>query len=174
MRGTRNVCVARVQHGRIIPAHAGNSDPLDLLTSALVGSSPRMRGTHPNHLRRVKPNRIIPAHAGNSRPARTRRLPISDHPRACGELWSYQAVSATNTGSSPRMRGTRGRSARTPVGVRIIPAHAGNSRPPGVNMAFTSDHPRACGELLGFTPAPVNSPGSSPRMRGTRRHAASH
>ena len=71
------------------------------------GSSPRMRGTRPIWLIAVTPDGIIPAHAGNT-PART-QPPANrrDHPRACGEHCAARAAILLNTGSSPRMRGTR-------------------------------------------------------------------
>ena len=71
-------------------------------------------------------------------------------------------------GSSPRMRGTL----TLPLGARdnprIIPAHAGNSRPCRSCHPHTADHPRACGELFPALIAVSTSDGSSPRMRGTR------
>ena len=68
MRGTPIQVARRGQRGRIIPAHAGNSNQS-------AGHPPR-------------PERIIPAHAGNSRSRSLRKTERSDHPRACGELVS--------------------------------------------------------------------------------------
>ena len=71
------------------------------------------------------------------------------------------------SGSSPRMRGTRGIVASYGHTGGIIPAYAGNTRG-AVNTAEVFwDHPRVCGEhLTGSTSATVRA-GSSPRMRGT-------
>ena len=132
-----------------------------------LGSSPRMRGTRALAKSEFGIIRIIPAHAGNS-PA-TSQTPgaCSDHPRACGELacqiriWDRPGGSSRacgelqhgilqpldRVGSSPRMRGTRSRIDSHGLGLRIIPAHAGNSR-----------------SVVSFTAALT---GSSPRMRGT-------
>ena len=152
---------------RIIPAHAGNSrssvtppstdtdhpracGELSTVigwTGPLVGSSPRMRGTlHPPELDELIV-RIIPAHAGNSssRPMASRRP--TDHPRACGELIPRRRLSSVSSGSSPRMRGTHSQPLPRVQRGRIIPAHAGNSRPPALRSIFPTDHPRACGEL---------------------------
>ena len=188
MRGTRSGSDATIASSRIIPAHAGNSDPTErsascstdhpracgelprmrLTLSTLAGSSPRMRGTRIPRLQGLASRRIIPAHAGNSASSRRATGDQPDHPRACGELecdiWVEQAV----TGSSPRMRGTR-RTVRRQVGFdRIIPAHAGNSARSAVSRDRAPDHPRACGELLYNRLLRSNSDGSSPRMRGTR------
>ena len=60
------------------------------------------------------------------------------------------------------------------LGLRIIPAHAGQTRPCPCRRACRPDHPRACGandihDLLGH-----DSPGSSPRMRGKLRRCRRH
>ena len=126
-----------------------------------------MRGTLLFRVRPVAGSRIIPAHAGNSRPGSSSSASTADHPRACGELWSSDALKLADTGSSPRMRGTRDGKRPHGLGRRIIPAHAGNSclAPSGSRRA--SDHPRACGELAGRSQSFAPHPGSSPRMRGT-------
>ena len=111
MRGTLQLTRVNDTYTRIIPAHAGNSEPVidasaqptdhpracgelaqfsaELDTDR--GSSPRMRGTQcpdPIFLAAV---RIIPAHAGNSQTPQRRPSCCSDHPRACGELsrWCF-------------------------------------------------------------------------------------
>ena len=91
--------------GGIIPADAGNTCPpaltiscfwdhprgcgehgyVDILSSAVLGSSPRMRGTlaahHPHHRRAG----IIPADAGNTARKQEKGEAHQDHPRGCGE-----------------------------------------------------------------------------------------
>ena len=71
-------------------------------------------------------------------------------------------------GSSPRMRGTLLDRILPGAGVRIIPAHAGNSLLMFQVTATNTDHPRACGELLFIPSRSHRVDGSSPRMRGTR------
>ena len=69
-------------------------------------------------------------------------------------------------GSSPRMRGKRGRRCQEDSRARLIPAHAGKTpwcRP--IDPSFGA-HPRACGENLVCTDCAVSCAGSSPRMRG--------
>ena len=187
MRGTRTS--ERIMHGGhgIIPAHAGNTvrrcaqrsqrrdhpracgehSCLAFRPAPCPGSSPRMRGT-PFHRRENPRYRgIIPAHAGNTHTASSQFQRIWDHPRACGEhvLWSRPAISAG--GSSPRMRGTPGRSLRWPAIWRIIPAHAGNTNKTVGLTVEPRDHPRACGEHTAIKGGGTTVKGSSPRMRGT-------
>ena len=69
------------------------------------------------------------------------------------------------------MRGTRETGRGVDVKDRIIPAHAGNSGSTSVSPTVTTDHPRACGELVAIAVTGVVFFGSSPRMRGTRRLA---
>ena len=92
-----------------------------------VGSSPRMRGTHVLKLRVDGGDGIIPAHAGNTSISSMCLLNIRDHPRACGEHYTYDSADITGMGSSPRMRGTHAKSRYADIIHRIIPAHAGNT-----------------------------------------------
>ena len=188
MRGTRGFWHRLQALRRIIPAHAGNSPmAVDLVSEVAdhpracgelrlaptvnfmgYGSSPRMRGTlSPERPERCVP-RIIPAHAGNSGAQTCPAYGSPDHPRACGELPTGVVVTLQYYGSSPRMRGTLDTPTNLgPIG-RIIPAHAGNSAHDLKTRLARADHPRACGELLGFLCSQPDALGSSPRMRGTR------
>ena len=110
-----------------------------------------MRGTHPDQ------------------PAPDRAPTV--HPRACGEHTPALPSSVSIFGSSPRMRGTLGRRPDPRPRRRFIPAHAGNTAPPGRPGRGASVHPRACGEHSVSVDSAVNPVGSSPRMRGTRRRS---
>ena len=147
MRGTQEMAKRILDVTRIIPAHAGNSpswprrrgrgtdhpracgelDRLGYQLAEEFGSSPRMRGTPGTQTRSASLCRIIPAHAGNSSFSSQRSLLHSDHPRACGELVASRENWYRLFGSSPRMRGTLPLGRVPADGVRIIPAHAGNS-----------------------------------------------
>ena len=138
------------------------------------GSSPRVRGTRSEEQGPPRPHRIIPACAGNTRCARRCSGARWDHPRACGEHPSRIFVEFTVLGSSPRVRGTRLVVAPAQMDRGIIPACAGNTRPPCRRASRCRDHPRVCGEHLhayGYTPFLT---GSSPRVRGTRRDSKVH
>ena len=126
-----------------------------------------MRGTRVHTSPRFVRGWIIPAHAGNS-PRHPPDCPqLSDHPRACGELKVDGRAAASHYGSSPRMRGTRDLPQGAEVGMRIIPAHAGNSPDCTTTARAVPDHPRACGELQWSNSTEDIRGGSSPRMRGT-------
>ena len=118
-------------------------------------------------------HRFIPACAGNTPAHRRRGHRPAVHPRVCGEhndaadghctmprfipacagnTPSKRRPSAVVGGSSPRVRGTRGRSSSPPA-------------PPTV-------HPRVCGEHLDDVVGDAALHGSSPRVRGTHLAAS--
>ena len=74
---------------------------------------------------------------------------------------------AVDSGSSPRMRGTRGLDETAEILKGIIPAYAGNTRPRQRGLLAVEDHPRVCGEHRPPARTVRRKPGSSPRMRGT-------
>ena len=53
------------------------------------------------------------------------------------------------------------------MGRGIIPAYAGNTWYNHVCCSAMWDHPRVCGEHIGYDSLDPGSMGSSPRMRGT-------
>ena len=73
-------------------------------------------------------------------------------------------------GSSPRMRGTRPSLVHGAEPARIIPADAGNTCSRRFRWHHQWDHPRGCGEHDFMIPTVLIAQGSSPRMRGTRKH----
>ena len=113
-----------------------------------TGSSPRVRGT---------PSM-----------ATAEQRVVTVHPRVCGELQRRAFLFAHCAGSSPRVRGTRDRGHDLRAPRRFIPACAGNSSGASAAAPRSAVHPRVCGELGHGVPAVNASPGSSPRVRGTR------
>ena len=93
-------------------------------------------------------------------------MPIADHPRACGANATMDATRPRRCGSSPRMRGKHGQADDAVARVRIIPAHAGQTRRWENRPDCDSDHPRACGANPMFLRGLLGFGGSSPRMRG--------
>ena len=71
-------------------------------------------------------------------------------------------------GSSPRMRGARGKMSRPNRTMRIIPADAGSTFVDWLKWSFREDHPRGCGEHSAPSCALSLIQGSSPRMRGAQ------
>ena len=137
--------------------------------AAVCGSSPRVRGTPSPLADRVNTVRFIPACAGNSRSTRRPFVLQAVHPRVCGELGLGPADRLYTFGSSPRVRGTRRGGRRAGDGRRFIPACAGNSCMRSRSDGMPPVHPRVCGELVRPSVAATDTPGSSPRVRGTRK-----
>ena len=79
-----------------------------------------------------------------------------------------EVVSGTVPGSSPRLRGTPLGDERRAAPSGIIPALAGNTCATAASTPETRDHPRACGEHKTTDCRCLRTPGSSPRLRGTR------
>ena len=177
---------------RFIPARAGNggggecaSGPSTVhpracgerlrpqaLNFAGGGSSPRVRGTGTRFLRNLKICRFIPARAGNGPNSVDRGQGQPVHPRACGERDQCLDVGVPFFGSSPRVRGTGIGELIELRKNRFIPARAGNGWLSVRRSVSPAVHPRACGERSVVKPRFSSSAcGSSPRVRGTARHA---
>ena len=127
MRGTLFGHAQSTVKGRFIPAHAGNTNGLNVgvckhsvhprtcgehIKSSwslqyLIGSSPHMRGTQSNCGRTPTKERFIPAHAGNTTEYSYVNSHWMVHPRTCGEHSVDSTCIPVRGGSSPHMRGTR-------------------------------------------------------------------
>ena len=70
-------------------------------------------------------------------------------------------------GSSPRVRGTLGRSSVRQDRARFIPACAGNASSSSSPRSSSAVHPRVCGERSSSDAEIGCEVGSSPRVRGT-------
>ena len=133
-----------------------------------------MRGTLSgiSHLR-PQPG-IIPAYAGNTCRITGTPSDVRDHPRVCGEHYTYDSADITGMGSSPRMRGTLAFGHDLLAAPGIIPAYAGNTELAGTAYMAGRDHPRVCGEHLYLLLLALVIVGSSPRMRGTLQSGRVH
>ncbi len=92
----------------------------------LPGSSPRARGTSDDETTMLSGTRFIPAGAGNIRPVPSSLASKPVHPRGRGEHVAHADDADAAAGSSPRARGTFDVGTDHQVGVRFIPAGAGN------------------------------------------------
>ena len=194
MRGKQlRYCQIRA-HGRIIPAHAGQTDPpyrrvergsdhprtcganMSSVSawSRTIGSSPHMRGKPGNKGAGCVGRRIIPAHAGQTQTIRTGYAHHADHPRTCGANGGLAALAAKGGGSSPHMRGKQQGARHLLRVARIIPAHAGQTRSRSGPAPDPKDHPRTCGANALAYRIREGRDGSSPHMRGKRRPALRH
>ena len=186
MRGKHNNFAPMLSYLRITPAHAGKTDwSLHSIISITDhpracgenvhpqcahempgGSPPRMRGKPGGGVGAQVGGRITPAHAGKTTIICNRYVFNADHPRACGENYSFSSLMSTQNGSPPRMRGKRYIYLARWSKSRITPAHAGKTKVTIELNDSNSDHPRACGENSGENSASGLTPGSPPRMRG--------
>ena len=132
------------------------------------GSSPRMRGKRLKETEQATGHRLIPAYAGKTPLSGARTCRTTAHPRVCGENLRALSRLQVNAGSSPRMRGKQRRRPIRLPGRGLIPAYAGKTRCRQSAGRFNPAHPRVCGENQRPCQSPVNSAGSSPRMRGKR------
>ena len=139
-----------------------------------TGSSPRVRGKLIQQAANELKSRIIPARAGQTLFPHPMRLYPTDHPRACGANRLISVAAVCLAGSSPRVRGKRGRSISTTMDIRIIPARAGQTRRWAKRTCNRSDHPRACGANQINADRGIAGAGSSPRVRGKLHEAAAH
>ena len=121
-RQTRERASSR-DHPRVCGEHAAARSS----TSAMSGSSPRVRGTLSLEVRDGPDLGIIPACAGNTSHIHAKRSPRRDHPRVCGEHCTYTDTAGSVKGSSPRVRGTLGDHRVDRAHRGIIPACAGNT-----------------------------------------------
>ncbi len=172
---------------RFIPAHAGNTvvscspyvaravhprprgehKAAERGTTSTSGSSPPTRGTPGAGIRRQSGSRFIPAHAGNTREILYRQDAPAVHPRPRGEHINANDFQITIDGSSPPTRGTPHAHQVHVLGLRFIPAHAGNTQlamPCGFPPAV---HPRPRGEHIKRKRNGNDHDGSSPPTRGT-------
>ena len=89
-----------------------------------------------------------------------------DHPRVCGEKYSFAHFFSPSLGSPPRVRGKALFLRSQFPKPRITPACAGKRFLPPVRLPALRDHPRVCGEKLSCSSICSFRVGSPPRVRG--------
>ena len=186
MRGKPPVAQSLGPGTRLIPAHAGKTQPHPTASRPCAahpracgenrcerrsnrvpcGSSPRMRGKPISLFGIPTAIRLIPAHAGKTRVRALLSRRRGAHPRACGENRHTLRDKQTSMGSSPRMRGKPESTVPTTLAWGLIPAHAGKTSRRLPSPGPLRAHPRACGENKAGVPKEAVDEGSSPRMRG--------
>ena len=112
--------------------------------------------------------RLIPAHAGKTGRRALRSSPQSAHPRSRGENRCTASTKRATTGSSPLTRGKLVTDSICPAWGRLIPAHAGKTRPGMPTARSRPAHPRSRGENVSDDGTQSRARGSSPLTRGKR------
>ena len=110
--------------------------------------------------------RITPADAGTSSSRTFRLRPLRDHPRGCGDKWTFLQAPESPRGSPPRMRGQVRLQLLQMYHRWITPADAGTSLNCTTSKTKTWDHPRGCGDKHSVPIRFDYAVGSPPRMRG--------
>ena len=168
--GNAAAVLQRQQIARVHPRECGERHRRTLQQRQRRGSSPRVRGTLRERDRLAHHYRFIPASAGNAPALTGLAAPRTVHPRECGERLGSAKPVPSNTGSSPRVRGTRAPARCAGPAAGFIPASAGNAGIAVVPQAGLAVHPRECGERF-YDRFNRQVPfGSSPRVRGTHDH----
>ena len=144
---TREVVVAFLRL-RDHPRGCGAHSYFIMTLESYRGSSPRVRGSLQTMLIAYLVDGIIPAGAGLTK--------------------SVDVAAFLEAGSSPRVRGSQKAVENGYTDSGIIPAGAGLTRRPAKGVIKWRDHPRGCGAHAVSSKRAATSPGSSPRVRGSR------
>ena len=159
MRSCRSGCAA---HPRSRGENQGRFSPNELQS----GSSPLTRGKLIDLDRQVGRGRLIPAHAGKTSAPSGSACASAAHPRSRGENSLILTGRLGGAGSSPLTRGKPVRRPAAPAPRRLIPAHAGKTRPSLRHPPGKTAHPRSRGENLRRSRTVRSISGSSPLTRG--------
>ena len=172
--------------GRLIPAHAGKTGHLhrrEIVDAAhprsrgentppqdeddcYTGSSPLTRGKRGLGTPGRRHRRLIPAHAGKTCLRGSAVGPRPAHPRSRGENRDMGGTVPPRPGSSPLTRGKPPDGSRATANRRLIPAHAGKTRPGRPRRGWRGAHPRSRGENRRRGRELFRLAGSSPLTRG--------
>ena len=133
------------------------------------GSSPLTRGKRLTESLLPLVHRLIPAHAGKTVLGMDYISQPWAHPRSRGENVHSRVTPHAHAGSSPLTRGKPGREQVCEDVGRLIPAHAGKTRPVGTTAFVSAAHPRSRGENSSMVSTTTRGQGSSPPTR--RKHA---
>ncbi len=165
MRGRPHNGLFHPDRGRSIPAYAGETvfesvsyyspgvDPRVCGGDRSVnpnrlpgrGRSPRMRGRH-QILPLLDPSaRSIPAYAGETLRSIRGPDPTRVDPRVCGGDPVLRNTLSASRGRSPRMRGRQAPTRKKVIGVRSIPAYAGETLTGNRLCQRAQVDPRVCG-----------------------------
>ena len=128
------------------PRSRGENTRYVYLCPAVTGSSPLTRGKQSRCRSQEIVSGLIPAHAGKTALASSSIAPAAAHPRSRGENLATLRAWRAHSGSSPLTRGKQLKRPGGRVRPRLIPAHAGKTRPPHERTTGSEAHPRSRGE----------------------------
>ena len=156
----------RMTYSRAHPRSRGEHVSSSASPRRRRGSSPLAQGTPLRPSGESGVGGLIPTHAGNTLKS-TRCMALTRaHPRSRREHSPTKALRRRTWGSSPLTRGALRQIVQLAHGLRLIPAHAGNTPRQnrcGINRRA---HPRSRGEHERMNPKIAAQLGSSPLTRG--------
>ena len=144
--GKTSTARSRVRRRAAHPRSRGENKAADELVFTARGSSPLTRGKRQALFSTRPPRGLIPAHAGKTPRARLVVGRLRAHPRSRGENMAITAAKKLSDGSSPLTRGKRPHGHDLQPRRRLIPAHAGKTRPVICSHRVIAAHPRSRGE----------------------------
>ena len=190
VRGRRRSGIPPVRLVGLIPAGAGQTLPSQYRRYAVrahprrcgadkyrhqgrsdgAGSSPQVRGRPaPGGAARRRAG-LIPAGAGQTEQRRGHFRTNWAHPRRCGADSCPPPLHQPGPGSSPQVRGRLGCADGSGHLRGLIPAGAGQTVGQSPEPPARRAHPRRCGADVKQVQAQADMAGSSPQVRGRRRH----
>ena len=110
--------------------------------------------------------RITPAGAGKTGTKKSPTLAKKDHPRRCGENYTWDERGMGLLGSPPQVRGKHLSQRGSGDLTRITPAGAGKTGTSLKDGHEIQDHPRRCGENRADPESTHTRTGSPPQVRG--------
>ena len=119
----------RSQKGQAHPRSRGENAGTSMEDMGAIGSSPLTRGKPLSLMVFISAFRLIPAHAGKTHCKDSCPWCVAAHPRSRGENRSAATARMSAVGSSPLTRGKLPRELVDVISERLIPAHAGKTRP---------------------------------------------
>ena len=168
LRGNPTLAFARFALWPVYPRACGGTALVVLLGAAFFGLSPRLRGNPLGDIHPRPRGRSIPAPAGEPDSLLAPVSGTSVYPRACGGTLTGSDQPCRKRGLSPRLRGNPDDAGDSNLGVRSIPAPAGEPFTLSADTISPSVYPRACGGTLGSVREGLKLLGLSPRLRGNR------
>ena len=153
---------------RVYPRACGGTSPARPTPPAAAGLSPRVRGNRGDGHQHETDWGSIPARAGE--PSFLDFVPHVGvvYPRACGGTGPRCDMEDIAEGLSPRVRGNPEMIASVSLGMRSIPARAGEPEPSPTKDRRNEVYPRACGGTHSRQKSWQYSRGLSPRVRGNQ------
>ena len=127
-----------------------------------------MWGTLVSWLIEKAETRFIPTCVGNTKEWRIMEQEYSVHPHVCGEHLRVTHPLRFDSGSSPRVWGTRDYHASRRYYRRFIPTCVGNTPCLVRGCPHKVVHPHVCGEHFFYGLSQKANDGSSPRVWGTQ------